>query len=623
MTSGGAARIGADHPLDYALGTGEQKRDSLAIEGLDEGVATIAADLTGPNGYAVHRDWQIAVRAPHYPIALEESAVQAPGESFRVDAEKLKPFVPGSISVSIGYSTFTGIDVASLLQSLYRYPYGCTEQLSSSAFPLVYFNDPALLGSVPQDAGVKARVQTAIDTILDRADAAGEFGLWRAGDGEASPWPNVYALDFLVHARDAGFAVPDAALQRSYNWIRQTIRQVDQENHGAYTASPDATRAYAAYVLARAGRADLGELRRAHDAMSWSTGPDRQIAPASVYWSRRQNDDGLAQPLSLGQLAGALSLMGDRARARNALALAIANLEIRDRYPRWWFDYTYYSGLRDLSGLIAISAEIGDSKTAQTLIERLKALAPSAERLNTQEKAWLLAAAHAFNADASGRALAVDGSDVASLKLPAAFAPSPAEIASGYEVKNTGSRDIWRTTVIRGAPKLAPSAMEAGFSLKREYLSLDGDPIDPAQLTQNDRLIVSLSGNVAGSESHRAVLVDLLPAGWEIEAVITKPETYGFLAPLSQPKIAEARDDRFVAALDLGDGLNRANRRRFAFREQDDNAKQLPTAAFHVAYLVRVVTPGSFTLPEAVIEDMYRPGVMARTDAGETRVAPR
>jgi uncharacterized protein YfaS (alpha-2-macroglobulin family) len=622
VTSNGAARISADHPLDYTLGSGDQKVDNLTIEGLDEGVATIATDLTGPNGYEVRRDFQIAVRAAHYPLALEESAVQAPGEVFRVDAEKLKPFVPGSVSISLGYSAFTGIDVASLLQSLYRYPYGCTEQLSSSAFPLIYFNDPGLLGNIPQDTGVKARVQAAIDTIIDRADAAGQFGLWRAGDGEASPWLNVYALDFLVHARDAGFTVPDAALQRSFAWIKQTIRQVDQENHGYYMASPDATRAYAGYVLARAGRADIGELRRAHDAMSWSIDHDDHVTPASVYWARNQNDDRLAQPLSLGQLAGALSLMGDRARSRHAFALAIANLDIKERYPHWWFDYTYYSGMRDLAGLIAISAEIGDSKTAAMLIDRLKALSPSAERLNTQEKAWLLAAAHAFNADNRSRALSVDGKDVSNLKLPAAFAPTLAEVAAGYQVKNTGDRDIWRTVVIRGAPKLAPSAMEAGFSLEREYLSLDGDQIDPAQLRQNDRLIVSLSGSAADSDSHRAVLVDLLPAGWEIEAVITKSETYDFLAPLTRPKVAEARDDRFVAAFDLGQGLNEG-RRRYYSEEQDDNAKHLPDGAFHVAYLVRVVTPGSFTLPEAVIEDMYRPGVMARTDSGQTTAAPR
>ena len=37
----------------------------------------------------------------------------------------------------------------------------------------------------------------------------------------------------------------------------------------------------------------------------------------------------------------------------------------------------------------------------------------------------------------------------------------------------------------------------------------------------------------------------------------------------------------------------------------------------------RVMTPGIFELPEAVIEDMYRPGVMARTEAGHTDVEAR
>ena len=54
-------------------------------------------------------------------------------------------------------------------------------------------------------------------------------------------------------------------------------------------------------------------------------------------------------------------------------------------------------------------------------------------------------------------------------------------------------------------------------------------------------------------------------------------------------------------------------------------AKQpgLPDDAFHLAYVVRVVTPGTFTLPEAVVEDMYRPSMMARTDSGQTIADPR
>ena len=57
------------------------------------------------------------------------------------------------------------------------------------------------------------------------------------------------------------------------------------------------------------------------------------------------------------------------------------------------------------------------------------------------------------------------------------------------------------------------------------------------------------------------------------------------------PRVAEARDDRFIAAVDV------RGRQRFT-----------------LAYIVRAVTPGNYTAPGAVIEDMYRPGVFARTD---------
>ena len=401
LRSSGAAEITADHALDYSLGVGEHKLDSVMLTGKDEGIASIAAELTGPNGYAVRREWQIAVRSPHYPIAIEDVALQAQGASFRLDAEKLKPFVPGSVTVSLGYSGFAGIDVPSLLQSLYQYPYGCTEQLSSVAFPLVYFKDPALLGRLPQDRAVAERVQNAINTILDRQDASGEFGLWRAGDGEASAWLNVYALDFLVHAKEAGFIAPDGALQRSYNFIQQTTRRLDQRNDGAYSQSATATRAYAAFVLARAGRADLGELRRMHDALVWQ-GNGERITVASAHWSNDKRADDIADPLSLGYLAGALALMHDHPRAMQTFVLASANLDkdaYRNIYPHWWFDIFYATPVRDSAALAAIAAEAGEGETASTLIQRLGTVDVSADHLNTQEKAWLLRAAFALGKD--------------------------------------------------------------------------------------------------------------------------------------------------------------------------------------------------------------------------------
>jgi uncharacterized protein YfaS (alpha-2-macroglobulin family) len=618
VSADGAAKVTVDHSLDYTLAAGERKQDAITIAGTDEGVATIRADLTGPGAYKVHREWQLAVRASHYPITIEQTASQAAGQEFRIDPQILKAFIPGSVTVSLGYSGVAGIDVPSLLQSLYRYPYGCTEQLASSAFPLIYFDDPGLLGRVPKDEGLKKRVQRAVDTILDRQDAAGQFGLWRAGDAEASPWLNVYALDFLMNAKEAGFSVPDAAIQRSYVWLQRAIKQIDQDNRGYYSEAPDATRAYAEYLLARGGRADIGEIRRLHDAAAGASHIDPQ---ASLVRWRAGGDDQLAQPLSLGQLAGALTLMGDRARGHQSFAMAIAALDRPASYPRWWFDFSYYSKTRDLAGLIAVAAEIGDDHVATVLLDRFRALDLSVDRLNTQEKAWLLVAAHALNKDTRGRALAVNGKDVPSLRLPAEFAPTASEIEAGYSVRNRGERDIWRTLVVQGSPRTAPSAMEAGYSLTKEFFGLDGKPIDPAHLRQNDRVIVSLRGRSEDSNGRRTVLVDLLPAGWEIEAPIAKDTDYAFLGPLSDAQVQEARDDRFVAAFDLGEGLE--PRRPWDYAQQNDEEPHLPINEFHLAFLARVVTPGSFELPEAVVEDMYRPGLMARTSADRTVAEPR
>ena len=74
---------------------------------------------------------------------------------------------------------------------------------------------------------------------------------------------------------------------------------------------------------------------------------------------------------------------------------------------------------------------------------------------------------------------------------------------------------------------------------------------------------------------------------------------FSWLGVISPTNVAESRDDRFVAALDL--------------RGQ----------AFTVAYVVRAVTPGTFTNPGAVIEDMYRPGVFGRGAPSQVRIAPQ
>jgi uncharacterized protein YfaS (alpha-2-macroglobulin family) len=632
LTSTGAASITAAKTV--TLATGQRIQTAALIAAKSVGIVTINADLTGPAHYAVHRSWQLAVRAPHYPVTLQSIALQAKDTDFKPDPKLLASFEPGSLAVTIGYAAYQGIDVPSLLQSLWLYPYGCTEQMTSTAFPLLYYNQNLLAAALPSEdsdwqdtsnEGVKSRVQDAIDTILDRQDDTGTFGLWSVGDGEASAWLNVYTMDFLLHAKAAGYAVPDDALSRGDGHLLSLVQQIDSGAEGdSYTEqgleAPQATLAYAEYVLAGTSQADLGLLRRMNDAAIFAT--DTDGAPVQyAYWSAAASgstldDNSLAEPLALAQLGGALSLMGDKFRSANAFQMAVANIGVQTT-PVWWTDDAYYSQTRDLAGMIAIAAETGNTDLTNQLLVKLIALKVNPDELSTQDQAWLLAAANALDKNAKNISLVLNNKPL-TLPLPAAFAPTPAQITAGYTIKNTSQQDLWRTFTATGAPAIALPAISQGYSLQKAYFNIDGTPLDPTQLKQNDRFIVDLSGQVNDDDDHRTVVVDLLPAGWEIEAPITDDSTdYGFLGPLSQTRVIEARDDRFVAAFDLGsDWPNSSD-------STNDSDDHLDPNQFHVAYLVRAVTPGSFTLPEAEINDMYRPAVMARTASSHTTITAK
>jgi uncharacterized protein YfaS (alpha-2-macroglobulin family) len=62
---------------------------------------------------------------------------------------------------------------------------------------------------------------------------------------------------------------------------------------------------------------------------------------------------------------------------------------------------------------------------------------------------------------------------------------------------------------------------------------------------------------------------------------------------------SEFRDDRFSAAFDRKSG---------------------DPAVFTVAYVVRAVSPGRYVLPQAYVEDMYRPDRFGRTATGTVEV---
>ena len=331
--------------------------------------------------------------------------------------------------------------------------------------------------------------------------------------------------------------------------------------------------AYALYVLAKGGRGDLARLRWWHDV-------------------QMKNE---ASPLAKAQVGAGLALMGDKARARSAMRQAARSLGFRDDSD--W----YQSPLRDVAAVVALAYEAGDVELARSLQTRLENAVKDPDSLNTQEQARLLQAAH-WMLKAAG-AIKIDAKGAIPLGATGGAPRWAVGKLAEAQFVNAGKGALWRMVTVTGTPVVAPAAEENGLSLSKRLVGFSGGSVDAASLTQGDRVIVVVSGRSAQARTMALVVDDPLPAGFEIETVLGPDDAqsgpFKFLGELSSADVQEARDDRYVASMDL------AGKSSFTF-----------------AYVARAVTPGDFLLPGAQAHDMYRPSLNARTAADRTVIAP-
>ena len=66
-----------------------------------------------------------------------------PGATQALDKTLLDAFWAGSAGVTLSVSNTPPIDIKEQVQGLLMYPYGCLEQTTSSAYPLVFIDDEA------------------------------------------------------------------------------------------------------------------------------------------------------------------------------------------------------------------------------------------------------------------------------------------------------------------------------------------------------------------------------------------------------------------------------------------------------------------------------------------------
>jgi uncharacterized protein YfaS (alpha-2-macroglobulin family) len=567
LTASDNLRLTGETHLSVDLTKGAGKDWRTGVQALAVGEGHLTMTMKGPDGFALTHEINLPVRPAQAAISQTLTERLLPGAPLKISANAMADFLPETAELRLSFSPHPNLDVQSVLANLYHYPYGCLEQTTSVAFPLLFTNEVAEIWSLENKYAKSdpKEVQIAIGRILERQRSDGLFGLWTSFSPPEN-WLSAFAMDFLTQARAHGYEVSDIAYNHGLDGLRYVATDYNNDS-----ADNLAARAYAVYVLAKAKEAKLSELRYLADNYL----------------------DRMPTGLALAQLGTALALNGDIVRANAAFDAAML---AANRARRHMLDYG--SDLRDIAAIITLLSEAKLPGRDPTLyLDTLANLQAGRGYLSTQEEAWILMAAKATTSTSQPVvSIGRDAQAAVNQSKPYYLHMASEDLGTGSVFTNNGTDPVYAKATVAGVPIADLPPEQSGFEITRVFYTLTGEPVDLKNVRQNDVLVAVISGKIKAADYRRALVVDLLPAGLEIENErLTDTRRTGdlsWLPTLASLTYSEFLDDRYIGALDVD--------------------AESETANFNLAYMVRAVTPGSYTVPAVQVEDMYAPEIRAR-----------
>ncbi len=543
----------------------------------DVGVGKFALSARGGE-IDLKRQFEITVRSSFAPERLAR-VEQVSGPTTLDLTQNTDGLAPSSVRSRVSASTRAPLAVNQLIADLAEYPYGCIEQTTSKGYPYVLVSDANAKGLGVAFGAEKrsTNVAYAIDRISSMQLDNGHFGFWPGSD-YADPQITPYVVEFLQDAQSAGYSVPARLLQRSLERLREDLLAGGTQSwERGWGEVGDhiklAFNAHAGYVLARVNQAPLGTLRNVFDSSA----------------------DHARGPLPLMRLGAALKLAGDAPRAQQAVQKALGASFARG--PGYYGDY--FSAAGDRAAALAVAIEHGllpDSERGRIL--EVSREARGSLYLNTHDKLALIKLARALsNTPAPLAGELIVGAQREGFNVDGWFSRDLVieDLRAGASLDITSSGAFFLVQDTVGIPLAAPAAVSNGVRVSTRWFRHNGQAFVGDSLTEGEGLVVHV--RVDADEQLADLLVtDALAGGLEIENLnlmdskqlaeltidgtnLDEWRTYG-----STTRYQEYREDRFVAALSLSAG-----------------------SGADLYYLVRAVSPGTYSVPATVAEDMYRP----------------
>lgn len=503
----------------------------------------------------------LQVQAPNLPSLRTVNTTLEPKADWK---ETITPHgMVGTNQSTLELSSLPNQNLAQHLDYLVNYPHGCLEQTTSAVFPQLYL--PKLLKLDPErQKQVEHHIKRAIAKLGDFQSSNGNLMYW-PGSTEANDWASIYAGHFLIEAQKQGYSVPLGLLTA---WQAYQAKQAQDWTAGS-GEDTSSTQAYRLYVLAVAGKPQLGAMNRLRES-------------------------GKANPQARWLLAAGYLLAG-QAEAAQQTTQGLVATELNTAPS----EQTFSQKLGQLGLQLETLLALKKVQDAELVVQQIAAELGAGTAHNTHDLSWaLLSVAHYLSSSQQPLAVQYTLDQGAATPLNSAQ-PLLSQLLNAQDaafqlaLHNDGDRKLYASVTQRGtAPAGNEQAEAQGIDLQATLLDKQGSTVWdttattgtstlPLQQGQDYTLNVTVTNPGTAAIKHVA-LSTLLPSGMEIGTASTdKPAGITY---------QDVRDDRVLSYFDLAAGETKT-----------------VSVKLNAAFL------GEFYFPAISGEAMYQPAVRART----------
>ncbi len=562
LTAGNAQNVSFDKPGDKVIFF-KMKADRRT------GEEKITVNSSGA-GETFVETINIGIRNPNPPVVLTQSLLIDPGKSgaLNIKMENIQP----NDWAKLELSRLPSVNLNKNMRYLLEYPHGCTEQVTSSGFPLLYINDFITMSDAEKEES-KTKITEVIRILSSRQTADGGFAYW-SGENYATEWVTTYAGHFLVEAKNKGYEVPENVLSKWAQFQLKLARNWTPTNpyrHYYAMSMTELQQAYRLYSLALSGNTELGAMNRMREMKELSQ---------QAKW----------------QLASAYALVGKKDVANSLIFNATNKVEAYT-----FNNDTYGSAPRDEAMMMDTYLLLGQTEKAFTLAQNVSQ-ALSDYYISTQTASFGLMSMAKLakkmgkgNMDASWT---FNGKKMDAVNTPQPFWQTSVKPSStlAVNVSNQGKGKIYARLTARTQPlEDIVQSSTASFTLSITYTDKNGNPIDVKSLKQGAEFTANVTVQNDPSQAFTDLaLVHIFPSGWEIfnERLINGDNNASV-----NYNYRDIRDDRVLTYFNLDAGQTKS----FKVRLQ---------AAYK----------GTYYLPSVSCQAMYEPREQARTSGMWVRV---